>query len=318
MRKNLQYFDLCSAVALLFLSGCHAFYPHGQWQYGQNNPYGAPPQQGARIYAPNEIQPGTDLGQPGTLNGMGSSNRGNDPTFNRSTNRADQIQGTIPSQDNPVDKLVPKYPDPNDPLNNGTQNNGTQNNSENSGEELPNPFGNEGTGKTQSSSSNGVKFAEFSSQEQNGFKTPVNTAGSDLISSNGPEFATEAMPNPYAHDTKNFEWLRGKVSYDKAGKTWHIIYSLNPDPQDQFGGDLTLVGVPQNLELEDGDVALVEGFVDNESKDARGKPLYRINKMFGPLAPRGELAKEETIQAQNASKNEPNSGLFNSGPRFSR
>jgi len=297
MRKDLKYFVVCSAIALLILSGCHTFYPYGYWQDQrmlQNNPYGVQPPQGAYITPPGQVQPGTNLGQPGTLDGSGTSTRGIDPAFNRSTDRSDQIQGIDSSGDASLNKPIPKYPDPTD----NQSSTKDQGNPGNSSEDPGSPFGDGNTENNQSSTSNGVKFAEFSSPEKDGFQSPVKTTGQNENTSSGPEFAAEATPNPYDHDAKNYSWLRGKVSYEKKGKTWHIIYSLNPDPQDKFGGDLTLLGVPKNLKLEDGDVALVEGFVDQENRDARGKPIYRIHKIFGPLAPQAHFAKNERIQAQ--------------------
>lgn len=102
---------------------------------------------------------------------------------------------------------------------------------------------------------------------------------------------TTAAPNPYDYDEKKYAWLRGKLDYDDASKTWHIIYSLSPDAGDQYGGSFTLVDHAQLKKMQSDDVVLIEGKIDPAARDARNKPCYRIDTLFGPLVPKNSLSK---------------------------
>lgn len=88
-------------------------------------------------------------------------------------------------------------------------------------------------------------------------------------------------PNPFGRDRKNAnpQWLRGIVSFDPRTRSWELIYSGNPDPHDPNGGSLTLANHPSLSKCRDGDVVLVEGAIDGEQTDQRGKPLYALDKV---------------------------------------
>ena len=90
---------------------------------------------------------------------------------------------------------------------------------------------------------------------------------------------TDAPAIPYGYDRDNHLWLRGVVEYVEADRAWHIMYDDAPDANDQFGGDLSLADDPRLAKLRDGDVIQVEGQVDPQARDARGKPRYRISKL---------------------------------------
>jgi hypothetical protein len=94
-----------------------------------------------------------------------------------------------------------------------------------------------------------------------------------------------SRPNPFAHDARNFAWLRGIVDFDPQDQRWVMVYSGNPDAADRFGGSITLGDHPQMNRIKPGDVVLVEGGVDESSLDQHGKPLYRIDKLV-PLKPK--------------------------------
>ena len=88
-------------------------------------------------------------------------------------------------------------------------------------------------------------------------------------------------PNPYKYDRKNFQWLRGVVDYDSEARSWNIIYNIEPDEQDEFGGSIVLqgAGADQFETLQNNDVILVEGKVDTKRLDAFGKPVFRVDHL---------------------------------------
>lgn len=92
-------------------------------------------------------------------------------------------------------------------------------------------------------------------------------------------------PNPYKHDRNGYAWLRGVVDYDEQDQAWHLIYALNPDPTDPYGGDVTLVDSAELDALRNEDVVYVEGSVDSSVRDRLGKPCYRVNR-FQRLVPK--------------------------------
>lgn len=83
--------------------------------------------------------------------------------------------------------------------------------------------------------------------------------------------------NPYDYDRTRFTWLQGKVDFEPRDKSWHIIYSQRPDPQDHYGGDIGLVGSRKLSTLHNGDIVYVEGRVDPQQLDSHGKPQYKID-----------------------------------------
>ena len=86
---------------------------------------------------------------------------------------------------------------------------------------------------------------------------------------------------PYKYDRENFQWLRGVVDYDSEAGSWNIIYNIEPDQQDQFGGSIVLAGAAadQFETLQNNDVILVEGEVDTKRLDAFGKPMFRVARL---------------------------------------
>lgn len=83
----------------------------------------------------------------------------------------------------------------------------------------------------------------------------------------------------FGYDRVNYSWLRGVVDYDPQRKNWHIIYGLPPDPNDEYGGSLTLADGGHLAEFRDSDVVLVKGRIDPlAGQDILGKPLFRVTK----------------------------------------
>lgn len=92
-------------------------------------------------------------------------------------------------------------------------------------------------------------------------------------------------PNPYDHDP-GFQWIRGVADHDEATDSWSVMYSLRPDADDEFGGSLTIVGDDESLAaLESGMVVAARGTIARSTKDAFGKPVYRIESI-SQLVPR--------------------------------
>ena len=93
---------------------------------------------------------------------------------------------------------------------------------------------------------------------------------------------------PYGRDLEhaNPEWLRGVVDFDEKTRTWQIIYAANPDPNDPNGGSLTLGNHPALSRIRSGDIATVEGAIDSNQSDSRGKPIYALDTVTPLKKPR--------------------------------
>jgi len=231
--------------------------------------YGNPPgnYQNGPAFAP---QPGTQPTPQTYQNGQNwqAPQPGN-------SNSASPSPGVLPPETGGTNGAgaVPNYLDPND--SNGTSNDSA---SPNDGD-LETPFG----------------FNPSPGVQLEGIQDSVTDANSDLfqppvplqpasITKNLP-LPTEEQPNsaaqenPYGHDAKQFQWLRGVVDYDPEAKNWNIIFDLTPEATEEYGGSMTLVDDPQLNVLSNDDVVMIEGKVDPDEKDEFGKPKYRITKI---------------------------------------
>lgn len=86
-------------------------------------------------------------------------------------------------------------------------------------------------------------------------------------------------PNPYKYDKEGYTWLRGTVSRDEGGR-WRLRYSDNALAEDdKYGGTLELVGDEKIERLIEDEVIMVRGRVDPLTKDAYGKPSYRVESL---------------------------------------
>ena len=107
---------------------------------------------------------------------------------------------------------------------------------------------------------------------------PVAAADTDSTSPESPVVRGQA-PNPYKYDSENYRWLRGVVDYDEKSQTWNIIYDVDPDPNDEFGGSIVLSGADRFGKIKNGDVVLVNGGIDRKNLDELGKPQFRGEKL---------------------------------------
>jgi hypothetical protein len=109
-------------------------------------------------------------------------------------------------------------------------------------------------------------------------KTPLTPVASIRNVSDSSEVVTAAS-SPYKYDREKFQWLRGVVDYDSEARSWNIIYNVEPDQQDQFGGSIVLAGADEFETLQNDDVILVEGGIDAKQLDALGKPMFRVDRL---------------------------------------
>jgi hypothetical protein len=130
-------------------------------------------------------------------------------------------------------------------------------------------------------------IAPAAAPAKGGSSTTIDPPGAPMSNATG-------APNPYAYDRERYTWLRGKVDYDEGTRSWQIIYSLNGN--DKFGGSLTLADDPKLKKLQNDDVVLVEGKVDESRKGDRGKPVYKIDNLFGPLVPKASLGSTRSAR----------------------
>lgn len=83
----------------------------------------------------------------------------------------------------------------------------------------------------------------------------------------------------YGYDARAYTWLKGTVEYDKADGAWHLMYAATPDPNDQYGGDISLATDPRLESLSDSDVIYITGSFDPDQADRFGKPRFRIKQL---------------------------------------
>lgn len=119
-------------------------------------------------------------------------------------------------------------------------------------------------------------------EEEELFQAPsVRQTSGIEVTSEEVQFAdapTRVRAIPYGHHP-DFEWLQGVVEFDDATRTWAILYDDHPPATDQLGGDLTLAPHPELKRLQSGDVVRIEGSIDEQVGDSRGKPVFRVAKL---------------------------------------
>lgn len=76
-----------------------------------------------------------------------------------------------------------------------------------------------------------------------------------------------------------FRWVQGIVEFDKAQRTWHLIYDLEPAVTDTLGGEITLSGKFPLTETDNGRLIRVAGQFDPSRLDRLNKPVYRVSRV---------------------------------------
>jgi hypothetical protein len=304
--------SLCAATTLLF-AGCMA---PGPYTYGTYPGYYAPPQGYAAPPGGTIVTPGPGPGFPSPQLGPavgptpawqpspsssppltptpapiqspppGSGGGFNDspPTFGPSgARKPTDIQVPTPIERDPGPALGPTGTAP-------------RPDSQNS------PFGSDGS---QSTFDKGAQLTipqrpnepvpAVATVDPESFESPVEprrNEGSGLVEvaakrSEGPglvEVAAKTGPggpvlkgnDPCDYDRDKYSWLRGIVDFNPKDKSWHITYSRRPDSHDRYGGDFRLIDSPKLRSLQSGDVVWIEGRIDKNRLDPRGKPQYLI------------------------------------------
>ncbi len=274
---------MAGVMLLAGVSGCYSYNPYG---YGGNymSPYGGMP--------PATVAPGGAIMQsptgayiaPGDFNTQTSPSQ--QPTqIVQPQQWQNSKSGPAPGAEvfeRPKENTVPDYQDPN-----GGRGGALPSANQGEAEEFS-PFeSSQRTGEATDPSlarqefdvaDNSVTLGEPMADED--FAAPVLTksvSSTKTLADEKQDLSTR--PNPYAYESKKYGWLRGVVDFNEQDKSWHIIYSLNPDSGDSYGGDLTLIDHPNLKFLKTDDVVLVYGRIDTTVPDRFGKPSYRVKKI---------------------------------------
>ena len=263
-----EYYRRCvvsfaACLGVIGLSGCYSYYPYG-YRYGHPSGmhHGMPPASVAPAQSsalpPASIDAG-EFAAAAPIAPPSISNRGP-----HSWNGFPGGQGNVTA---PPSRRG------------GVQQDGTVN------REVPDPGVLDAPGDSTSS----LDESEFSniagrddSMEGDGFSEPIPLTPASRSKSLG-DVAAVGQPNPYAYDEKQYRWLRGTVEYDDVDRSWHLMYSERPD--DDYGGDFTLVDDPKLDVLRNDDVVFVTGRIDRSVTDRLGKPCYRITGRCDRLKP---------------------------------
>jgi hypothetical protein len=109
-----------------------------------------------------------------------------------------------------------------------------------------------------------------------GFQQPIIGGGETNLADPRSESIADQQ---YAYDTAGHRWLQGVVSYDPRDKSWGIVYSIDPQPNDPHAGYLTLVNDPRLAALKDGDVVRLDGQIDPTRLDFSNRPSYAVQQI---------------------------------------
>lgn len=287
MQSNRWMVCLVCGLPLLLLAGCFRQNPYGPYgPGGYPGVYGAPP---AGSAVPNGVimQPAPAQTLPGTS--APSWQESQDPV-------PPSLNAPIPNSGTNNNLPVPEPRD----LDSGSFGNGTNNLEFNKGGDADSPFttppAEQGSLRNTAQDALKEQVAVRSSTDDAAFVDPVSAepATVEQVSHESDEPAARRL-NPYDYDRKDFRWLRGVVDYDEADKTWNIIYDLNPDQADRYGGSITLSEDERLSKLPANSVVLVEGYVDTNTRDRSGKPIYRVEQLarLVPKDPKKQVAQSE-------------------------
>ncbi|QDT64330.1 hypothetical protein [Calycomorphotria hydatis] len=282
-RKIAMTLALCMATTLV---GCVYRTPY----YGTPGGYVAP-----NSYPPGTIvQPGTTYPSPGTTYPSGPTLA--PPQGGSTTNPPPLDSGDFGSDPNGNNNFVPNYRDPNEGDFNNTFDNST--NSNDFGNPPDDGFGNPPAGNNSNDFGNppddDLNSPFFDSRRPAPLGTeslasaepkrlPQNNNVKPISSSNIQQAGFEQPAQPpkdgelFGYDNKQYRWLKGVIDYDPQLKNWNIIYNVNPDNKDEYGGSLTLVDGGRLKGYRSNDIVAVQGQVDrNNGLDVLGKPVYRV------------------------------------------
>ena len=295
MRTQQWAFCIVSGLTVMTVVGCYSHYPASV--YGPGGPPGAYQVQPGGVYPQggSYVLPAAPLQGSGASLGPGATFQSQSPTASDSTNRWQSSGGDAPAYDSSPggathdhgDNPVPDYRDPVDSTGNGFDEPDDFGDTNRFESDAPPTRGREPMSPFDSEDDNSSPFDE--SAASSGDDLPYVSVESELTPVTVVSAATDSAPaanrpSPYKYDRKEFRWLRGVVDYDSEAGTWNIIYDVEPDAEDEYGGSISLSGVDRSEPLKNGDICLAEGEVDLKRLDAFGKPMFRVDRLT-PLEP---------------------------------
>ena len=121
------------------------------------------------------------------------------------------------------------------------------------------------------SSEGGLNSSGFRPPSQDGFR-PQGSRRREGADSNSSSAADRFGFDP------QYQWLRGQLEYDPTNQQWHLRYSSQGGPSDQFGGRL-LIANPMVLgNLQPGDHVQVQGQLGSQSAGPNSMvPVYNLS-----------------------------------------
>ena len=305
MQSSARRIILSVSLSAASLTGCYSPYgyqsPYAPGYYGQP-PFQSPQYpggpalngpQGPGLNSDGTYTPGATGSGGGTPTPLGTPS-GNPP--NTYDNNGGGIKWETPNNNAPPFNPNPggsspstpsggnrgTVPDPADDLNSSppsAKKSGLTPTSNSARDDLQSPFG-------ESSDAGSPSQPARVTSEPDLFEPPLQlnsdaTSDASAIQTVSLDQPQNRRPNPYGRDTKhaNPTWLRGVIDYDEQERTWFIVYAANVDKFDQNGGSLTLGNHPNLSRCRSGDIVLVEGAINANTTDARGKPIYALDKV---------------------------------------
>ena len=271
--QRLVCIHILCGMTLLFLTGCYHSTPYGY--NGYPGVYTVPPTggnyvpQGAIILPPTNVDP----------NGSG--------TFQQDQWSPTQVSPT-PADDVPVydgsdsDPSVPDYSEPDTDFSDpGNFNNNQPSNDPPMGDFSFNAPPKSTPRLVHSASPTQIQMTGASNQ----FLPPIIAISDPAVHTTVQiKGNSQNQPNPCAYDKRHFRWLLGLADYNSEDGTWNLIYNLQPDQSDPYGGSFQLVSDDRLNSLkaqaqQEKMVLLVEGYIDSKVPDQNGKPSYRIEHL---------------------------------------
>ncbi|MBM80186.1 MAG: hypothetical protein CMJ78_06280 [Planctomycetaceae bacterium] len=260
---------LCVAAAVVMLSGCYSYYPYG---YG---PHGFGPGMQQPGGPPAGVAPQSSAMPPASINAQEFSAGALTPSIVPPRNIVRPPWNGFPDASGNLAAPVPNR--------SANEQDGTVN------KPVPEPGVLDTPGESTGYNDSDSGFQDIASRSDvnqgDGFSEPISLQPASR-SREIDKVARGDVPNPFAYDEQDYKWLRGVVEYDELDKTWHLMYSERPD--DEFGGDFTLVDDAKLDVLRNNDVVYVTGRIDRSETDRLGKPCYRIVGACERLRPKLE------------------------------
>jgi len=265
--QRLTCIHILCGLTLLLVSGCYHNTPYGYNSYP--GVYSAPPVGGGFVPQGATILPP----------GHGDPNAGGG-TFQQDQWAPTQANPTpaddVPVYDGAGDNTVPDYSTP------GTDFSDPGTFEDQSGSEPPmGDFSYKAPRQPYSASPAQIQLTGASNQ----YLPPINAnTAPEVHTAERFQIRAQNEASPCDYDKRHFRWLRGLADYNAENGTWNLIYNLNPDQNDPYGGSFTLVQDPRLEPLKQfADqkelVLLVEGYIDAKVSDSSGKPSFRVEHL---------------------------------------